>query len=409
MRQHVERARLESARQAVAAELATARAAWDAELQDRLAQATAAASANLEESRAAWQAEAEDRLAKMAAQAETRIKEAEARSRQQSQEALAQAAEAWRGEEAARLAAAEAQWREQSTRFLAAAEARAGRAETALKEARAQAEATRERGGEELRRLREELAAVTAALSTREAELADMRKQVEQAHTETARQAVAAELAAARAAWNAGLRERMAALKTAEGIRDVKRTERLAAARAESQRRIARYTFRGLALAASLAAAVVLDPRTRPAILEGWWLRLVSSPSKIEGPPHKAGLPAHTLRTTSTQIPERFAVIRASVANIRSDPSISAPVTTTLLRNTKVALIGQRGDWVQIRFGGKNGQGTQEGWVYRSLLNDPGPTAEASGEKAGECLAQEPLQVHDSCAPPKSPTTALQK
>jgi hypothetical protein len=159
LRQQLDHARTEGIRQAVEAELAAAKVAWNAELEERLAQASAAATANLEESRAAWQAETENRLAEMAAQAETRINEAQASWRQQNQEALAQAAETWRNKEAARLALVEVRWRDQSSRFLAEAQARATRAEAALTEARAHAEMARERGGEELRYLREELIA----------------------------------------------------------------------------------------------------------------------------------------------------------------------------------------------------------------------------------------------------------
>jgi hypothetical protein len=155
MRQQVERARRESARQAADAELTTARAAWNAEFEKRLAQATA----KLEQSRAAWQAETEDRLARIVAQAETHFKDAEVLWRGQSQHALAQAAEAWRSEEATRLAAAEAEWREKTTCALAAPGTRFERAEAALKEARDQPEAVAEQGGDELHRLRKDLIA----------------------------------------------------------------------------------------------------------------------------------------------------------------------------------------------------------------------------------------------------------
>jgi len=93
---------------------------------------------------------------------------AEERWQRESEAALSKAAAAWKAAEAARLAAAEAQWQKDSAKALAIA--------------RAGAEAARHQGIEiEFNRLRAELEAVQATLTTREAELAEARVTIGQA------------------------------------------------------------------------------------------------------------------------------------------------------------------------------------------------------------------------------------
>ena len=65
-------------------------------------------------------------------------------------------------------------------------------------------------GDSELRRLRDQLTELTARLAVREAELAEARQKLEQAQSPATKQAVEGELAAARATWEAELKERLA-------------------------------------------------------------------------------------------------------------------------------------------------------------------------------------------------------
>jgi len=169
--------------------LAEARVAWQAELDDRLAQAHAETTKKLEVGRAAWMSELN-----------SRIEESRARWQREAESALTRAKEAWRTEEAARLSQAEVQWREQAAQSLAEARAQVSRTESAL--ARAEAESARMSGdGVALRRLREELAEANASLGARVRELAEARKLLETTRAELLKEKSG--YAAARATWQA--------------------------------------------------------------------------------------------------------------------------------------------------------------------------------------------------------------
>ncbi|HXP76031.1 MAG TPA: SH3 domain-containing protein [Stellaceae bacterium] len=210
-RQKLKHVGAERSEQAIEAALTAARSAWEAELEERLAKAKAEAAANLEESRAAWQAEQDDRFARSEELARERSEQAHEWWQQATAAAVSNAEDAWKQNEAARLAAAEARWREQSARALTEATARFERAEAALAQARAKAEAARDTGADvEQRRLRDELAAMQAALVNREAELAEMRQRLEHTWAERSKQRIESALTAARSTWEAELEERLA-------------------------------------------------------------------------------------------------------------------------------------------------------------------------------------------------------
>jgi len=118
------------------------------------------------------------------------------RWQQESDAALSKARTAWKADAAAQLAAAEAQWQEQSKRALA--------------ETHAEAEAARDQGDGELRRLRDECARMQAGLADREAELAQMRAAAEQARERWQRETQGTLLQAERA-WKADESARFAA------------------------------------------------------------------------------------------------------------------------------------------------------------------------------------------------------
>ncbi len=212
MRQEVEQA-LRS-RQELEAELTVARTTWQAELDARLADAAAQAAAALDESRAAWRAEQEARFAAAEARAQERLEQARDHWQREADAALSRAQEAWKATASARLAAVEAQWREQSARAVAAATSRFEQAEAALAEARLQTEALRDLGDyAEIQRLRDELAAMQAALRDREAEVAAARQNAVPA--ERTRETIEAELTAARTAWQAEQDGRLAQVEAA--------------------------------------------------------------------------------------------------------------------------------------------------------------------------------------------------
>ncbi len=158
---------------------------------------------------------------------------------------LRTAQETWAAEEAARLAAAEAQWREQSAQVLAAAMGPLDHADTALAEARAQAEAARATAELELRRLRDELAAVRASLADRDTGLAHALSANERArerwteeagaNLRTARKPGLTEEAARFAAAEAQWREQSAQALAAATAPFEHADSALAAARAEAE------------------------------------------------------------------------------------------------------------------------------------------------------------------------------
>ena len=281
---------------------------------------------------------------------------------------------AWRTDEAVRLDAAEAHWREQSAQALAEATARFERAETALAEARAQAEAARDPGADvERRRLCDELAAMQATLADRQAEMAQSRSATEQA----------------RECWMA---EAQATLQKAKEAWIVEEAQRLLAARAEWQKEarvantkssftkvirrqrradVLRRFIRGGALAASLVVAVVFYPRVEPMIVESWWPKIGQLfATEIEPFLGKIRAPSGSRLPEPVQVAEQHAVVGVSQAKVRAGPSTETAVLTTLPRDREVTPIERRGYWVLVRIGGEDGKHKQEGWVYGSFLKD---------------------------------------
>jgi hypothetical protein len=121
--------------------------------------------------------------------------------RREQETALSNARTAWKDAEAARIAAAEALWRKQSTSALAAMTARCERAEAALAETRAQAEAAARSAGDEAEhRLRGELATLRTTLAERDVTLAQARLSAEQS-SQRMRQESETTLAKALAHW----------------------------------------------------------------------------------------------------------------------------------------------------------------------------------------------------------------
>ncbi len=211
MRHRFEQAAAEGPRQQIETKLNAARAAWEAELQKHLAEAAAEGAVKLEQSRASWQAEQATKAAQAEAQILARINEARIIAQQEAASVLGRAEAAAKAGEAVRLAAAEKNWREQSARALAAATAKIQQAEASLAAARAAPQNAHDSADQaELARLRDALASVQATLSERETELIEARQKAAQGTAAMPRQALDAELAAARKSWDTELQERVA-------------------------------------------------------------------------------------------------------------------------------------------------------------------------------------------------------
>ena len=121
------------------AELATARAAWSAELDERLAAAAVQAASHLQACRGAWESEQNALLAKLETHSREQLAEARERWQRETQDALLKAENAWKADEAARLAATAGQWQEKLTALqatLAERETASARAIEAAEQAR---------------------------------------------------------------------------------------------------------------------------------------------------------------------------------------------------------------------------------------------------------------------------------
>ena len=230
---------------------------------------------------------------------------------------LAKAKAEWNADQAARLAAVEAQWQEKSAKALAEANARGS--------------------GMDLRNLREELAAMQAALWDRDIELAVVR--------------------AAREEQREQITEENAIILTPDRIGQATDTSgRQPATR--SKRRI----VRDVVVAASLAAAaVVLYPHIAP-LIPGISGTAPTSASTVESPDAESNM-----------------LVVNHAANVRADASAAAAIISTLQRGLKVVAVKQRGSWTLVRIEDESGKAESRlGWVSTSFLDASGAGGKAS-------------------------------
>jgi chromosome segregation ATPase len=182
-RREAETARTSASREALEAELASMRAIWDAEVEERLALAAKQAAADLQKHRQEWQANADARVAQAEKRAKDRLGESSARMRQEIADALAQAEKEWKAAEAARLAEAEAKWQKQAAKALAEATAQYEKSRS-----KQRTETDRARADEaELARLRGELVHSKQMLEASEESLRKARAETDLLRQDSAR------------------------------------------------------------------------------------------------------------------------------------------------------------------------------------------------------------------------------
>ncbi len=275
--------------------------------------------------------------------AHAEIEQAKHEWRKQSEAQFAQALDEWKKGEAARILAAEAQSQEQAEVAQARIAQRLKQAEKELKESRAQADALRQRGdAEDVRKLRREFGHLQAVLAEREMEIAQLRLDSEHA----------------RERWTA---EARITLQKAEHDWKVEaeETERQQA-RAFTMRR----TARDVVLAASLSVvAVMAYLHFDLASLVNLWPPLANwvdtAPS---APVIKASPPVRQAAAPAT--PPLATVLRA--ANVRATPSKTADIVATLPRDSDVATLEHRGNWVRVNI--TLAHKDRQGWVYTTYL-----------------------------------------
>jgi hypothetical protein len=349
VRQSLEQARSEGLKGK--SELAAARAAWQAEMERRLAAIRAEATANRD-------------VSDLENHAQNRIEQAREQWRQEAEAALSRAMEDWKSDDAVRLARAEAQWREQSARALAESAARLEKAETAL--ARAQARALHETSDTvELRRVRDELLEVRTVLADRETRLAQVRLETKRARERWKAESDVA-LKNAQEAWKAEEAYRISVAR-GDWQRDFRVANDDAQAADETQSRNTRRLVLDGFLAAALAVAVVvLYPTVAPTLAQYWPAAFSGATVNASVATRMTSQPPTVALRPAPAAPRTDVTIHA--ANVHEDPSATGAVVATLARGIKVTPIEQRGSWVRVHAG--DGSQAKDGWVYGPYLKE---------------------------------------
>jgi len=189
----------------------------------------------------------------------------------------------------------------------------------------------------------------------------------------------------ARRRWND---EAQTALATAQQEWQAAETKRLAAAHAEWRKnaksdlargavtdvakqqrksRIGRRLIRVVVIAGCLAAAVFGYVTFKPMIVERFGPTLAELTNGV----------APLLRTIEdatqselqllTDATKPHMAVSVKIANVRAGPSTATAVITKLPQNTRVTVLEEKGDWIQIRL---VENGAEQGWLHRSLLKD---------------------------------------
>ena len=355
--------------------------------------------------------------------------QAQARWQQENQAALSKAEQVWKSAEAARFADAETKWQEHTAK--------------ALDALRSEADKTRESAEATIRGLQEQVSAAQTALVEREAALAaagsEAQRTREQARKDLdgvlekmkAWQADEAQrMAAAEAKWKqqsaAALSEAQGRYQAAEGTlvqlrmeADRARSNATGGSINPSRSSASRSTFgskavarepepaairlpgrepraqakqeqivlqphrvledpyapkkrgiwRDLLVVAALAVvAIMVYPRIEPLIPEPWRSQIAALTGGFASP--------------SSVVAQGSAVVVRDV-NLRSGPSTSASIITTLVPGQNVATLARREEWtfVEVAADSRSTQ-PQRGWVFSSFLKDDAANAEEDGETA---------------------------
>jgi uncharacterized protein YgiM (DUF1202 family) len=87
---------------------------------------------------------------------------------------------------------------------------------------------------------------------------------------------------------------------------------------------------------------------------------LIPQPARQEYPPEK---PITSTPVTPPMGTEKIVTVTWTFANIRSDAGDSYPVVTTVKQGDKLTVIGESGEWFNVRL--ENGQ---EGWISNGVV-----------------------------------------
>jgi len=317
---------------------------------------------------------------------------------------------------------AQVKWqRELETRIAEAVQTTEADAEAAL-------QVLGDKNESQLQGLHHELAETKAALAARETELADARRDAKRAEAQAPAPTIETELAAARRDWQAELDERLAdvegrtaaqleenrtatqtetaaqesieqahqrwtddaqaTLANAQQEWQAEEAKRLAAARADWQKnartdhargavtdvakkqrrsRVGRRLKRITVIAACLIAAVLLYANFGPMIAERWGPTIAELKDSVAPLIDTLEDKAQSELQLLSDATKPHMAVAVKIANVRAGPSTATAVITKLPQNTRVTVLEQKGDWIQIRL---VENGVEQGWLHRSLLKD---------------------------------------
>jgi Bacterial SH3 domain len=260
----------------------------------------------------------------------------------QSEARFAQALAEWKRGEAARLLAGEAQAQEQADSQLTRMAQRLKQLEGELKDARARAEALRQRGdADDIKKLRREFGHLQSQLAERDMEIAQLRLDSEHA----------------RERWTA---EARMSLEKAEHQWKTAATERR-----ERRPLGIRRTARDIFLVASISVvAMMLYLHFDLASLVNLFPQLASIVDTTPAP--QAPQPEQVKPASATAALPVAVVMRS--ANVRATPSKTADVVATLPRDSEVTVLEHHGSWVRVKV--TNANKNAQGWVYTTYLKD---------------------------------------
>ena len=274
--------------------------------------------------------------------AATALEQARDQWLKQTEHRLAEALAGWKRDEATRALAVENQVQEQAQGALLRLSDKLKHTEHELKEARAQAEALRQRGdADDIRRLRKDYGHLQAVLAERETEIAQLRLDSEHA----------------RERWTAEARMHLQAAEQ-EWRNQAEEEERSRTAGPAWRRNL-----RDALLVASLAAVGVLA-----------WQRFDITTVTNLWPSADVVLPQAPPPSAPTAVQPKTASVAPAApsvatlvhgANLRKEPKRDGEVVAVLSRAVKVAELERRGNWVHVR---TLDAPAREGWIYSSFL-----------------------------------------
>lgn len=259
-----------------------------------------------------------------------------------------------RKSETERVRAAETHAQESAQVSVARAAQRVKQLEGELQQARDYAQALQKRGdSDDIKQLRRDFAHLQSQLAERDIEVAQLKLDSEHA----------------RERWTA---EARMSLQQAE---HQWRQEAEEADREQTRALSTRRTIRDVALVAALSVVGMLVYLRADSGQSLFPASIGEMIGMSQANLATASAPAPAAAAPTTQPAQPMAtIIRA--ANVRSAPSKTASVIATLPRDTSVASLERRGNWVKVRV--ESAKTAQEGWVYGTYLQQRATSAPAA-------------------------------